>query len=126
MREIKFRFWDKEENDWLVDGQDETSIYDFAFRYGMNWDHIGEPLNRVVVMQYIGLKDKNGKEIYEGDIISVDNGDYSGFVKFNEADLSYVIENRDGGFSFVNGQIYDERPEYRTYEIIGNIYEDKI
>lgn len=71
----------------------------------------------------IGLPDRHGIEIHEGDIVKVDDGRYSGVVKFNHEDLSYGIEDKTGGYGFVNGQIYDERPEYRTYEIIGNIYE---
>lgn len=111
MREIKFRAWDTETKEMS---------YDFLSR---NWILVCIESPHVELMQYTGLKDENGKEIYEGDIIVVENGKYSGTVKFNEEDLSYVIENETGGFGFVNGQTYDKRPEFKTYEVIGNIYE---
>jgi uncharacterized phage protein (TIGR01671 family) len=124
MREIKFRFWDKEENDWLVDGQDETSIYDFAFRYGMNWDHIAEPLNRVVVMQYTGLKDKNDKEIYEGDILKIPE-----FYETpeNTAPTYYNEKIMYSNGSFILGEdspLYEDA-EYISAEceVIGNVFE---
>lgn len=61
MREIKFRAWDKENSEMTLFTFDDVS----SGQVGNNDQYISE----MVVMQYTGLLDKNGKEIYEGDII---------------------------------------------------------
>ncbi len=71
MREIKFRAWEKNEEmmqpvisiDWdnrtvQMSGLDGESLW-------------GSHFDQVILMQFTGLKDKNGKEIYEGDIVKM-------------------------------------------------------
>lgn len=61
MREIKFRVWDKERR-MLIN----FSLSDYCDR-DLQW--LRKNLAGASIMQYTGLKDKNGKEIYEGDVL---------------------------------------------------------
>ena len=121
MREIKFRFWDTKENRWMIDGRDETNIYDFAFRSDMNWNFLtkAEAIERVIVEQYTGLKDKNGKEIYEGDKLqdSIDND--IGAVYCKESTAGFYCLWGDGSDMSLNFGVATVK-----CKIIGNIHQD--
>lgn len=114
MREIKFRVWDKSNNriqyqstDGRMDGQ-------------LDWEVWGKFLNDMssdlVLMQYTGIKDKNGKEIYEGDIVDFDKKEWGG--DDNVHIVSWDSEN--GEWSWGGGVTGD----MHFRKIIGNIYEN--
>lgn len=111
-REIKFRAWEPTGVVKML-----TGPIDFWFQAcaetGKN------PLKvkpDTILMQYTGLKDKNGKEIYEGDIV-----DFGGLKPIK-------IVWKDAGFQskMYGGQVIELREEGMSYfaEIIGNIYEN--
>lgn len=78
-REIKFRVW-SEKNKKMLEVQKHSFKTGLSMTYGSNMErYFGE------LMQYTGLKDENGKEIYEGDIIPFHlDSNVKGVVKFGE------------------------------------------
>jgi len=69
-----------------------------------------------VLMQFTGLLDKNGKEIYEGDIVK--DGEYKHQIIHSEKNLGFMLEE------IKNGTLRDFYPYDIDYEVIGNIYEN--
>ena len=127
-REIKYRAWLKEEKKMV-----NVETIDFSEK---SIQHLEKNeiidayllrttfLEDIDLMQYTGLKDKNGKEIYEGDILKY-NFPYDGrlkhisLVKFVETEASFGIKDIYG----------NEIPLYRItannyFEVVGNIYEN--
>lgn len=73
--------------------------------------------------RFTGLKDKNGKEIYEADIVKIEYADFKfkGVVKYDETYLAYVITN-----TYTATHEYENLGDYIDYgiEVIGNIYDN--
>lgn len=122
MREIKFRAWDKVDGIWCNYKIYDGTVYLMDINTGV-WYERYEDFD---LMQYIGLKDMNNIEIYEGDIVklSKENSDFKeiGIVKFDENKASYVLETQDDDISY-NISYYNYHKVH--YRVIGNIYEHK-
>ena len=124
-REIKFRAWDKVHKK-MIYNKDEIIVETYlsiAFDgevqeccYTQYYPYVGDFINwreKIELMQYTGLKDKNGKEIYEGDIIAGENG-YKFIIKYEGS--SFVAHETEGNCTFLVSRI-------TMYEIINNIHE---
>jgi len=133
MREIKFRAWDEgnkvmhfdfqfirsgvEGNDWIIFISDKFPLKKHETNPFTNPNpYFAQQLK---VMQYTGLKDKNGKEIYEGDILKIhDDEEYQGTTVTISVEFLYG--------AFVDSYFHWTLNNIKDYkrEIIGNIYEN--
>ncbi len=130
MREIKFRVWDVDR---------KTMFYD-VLRLTENgiekWVSLEKRTSENVLwLQYTGLKDTNGVEVYEGDIVNfhiftqelglnmgVQEGEkeFKGFICFEELGLAFKQSEEDEEWFYLvysPGMIHEE-----SFEVIGNIY----
>ena len=121
MREIKFRAWDKESNCWLPNfmidenGIAEVYIDEDGGKEGL-WEHALNKWKRIELSQYTGLKDKNGKEVFEGDIFP-----YEGRNLIVKYELGAVIGHWFGSNEYI---FFDHYANDDEVEVIGNIKEN--
>jgi uncharacterized phage protein (TIGR01671 family) len=132
MREIKFRAWDKVDEKML-------QVYNLCFDCGesiyangklicmMGKDGCLYPKKRTILLQYTGLHDKNGKEIYEEDVVKSSCRDIYGRIFIGQSKYMSVGVHLFGvSIEFENGIIepwmYDNGKF--DWEVIGNIYQN--
>lgn len=117
-REINFRAWDNANKKWLNkdDAEDLIIRLDGSYEINKGWAIIEPDLT---IEQYTGLKDKNGKKIYEGDIVKIEAYSRVFQVVYRKWDCSFVYEN-DEDEEIVH--MFSGFPS--AYEIIGNIHEN--
>ena len=125
MRELKFRVWNghamehnvtvgkfgnfyvNPENGDGLNPKDSASLTTCTTKY-----HESTP-----VMQYTGLKDKSGREIYEGDVLS--DGEHNYVISWNVEMATFTLKRKGWAFS----HFFKEGLDNETSEVIGNIYE---
>jgi len=117
MREIKFRAWDGEEMLPDVVPMSNTEILTVS---PLGVDYRMDKVK--AIMQYTGLKDSKGVEIYEGDIVNASWQDDYGGESCLGVEVKY--EESQGGFAPFANSPFDNRI-YEDIEVIGNIYENK-
>ena len=118
---LKFRAWMKQFKK-MDNDIGEMHFEDGEFKYIGDDAHYKRLPEDIILMQSTGLKDKNGKEIFEGDIV-----DYKGrkaVVKWHGSYASFIYRFVDE----LQERVSEWHPlflAYHHFEIIGNVYENK-
>ena len=135
-REIKFRAWHKRYKEMYevtcIDWEAEFVWVKYYDDDREEWFSREEHIADLELMQYTGLKDNNGVEIYEGDILTSteypfqDEGEYAyhGIIEYDESSAAFLVVKRvvnpiKRGISDGIAEYFEE--DY-NFEIIGNIY----
>lgn len=126
MRIIKFRIWDGEDMLPVGDSIEFRNALFHKIRVTHKYDDLREPdCKDFHLMQFTGLTDKNGKEIYEGDILNY--GNYRGSSNLNGKACNHIVKWDVDNACFSTKAIYESDtlfPLDSFAEIIGNIHEN--
>lgn len=114
-REIKFRAFDSKRKSF-TNYQIMDDLILFLEKHTGCW--LSNKENRFELMRYTGLKDKKGKEIYEGDLVEISDSD---------DDIICQVKYEYGSFILVKGEYteYLGEVEERFLEIVGNIFQNE-
>ena len=124
MRKIKFRAWNKQYKIMCYDNEDNTANYWDGYYNSvvgtLNYILLDDGKSFYELMQYTGLKDKKGKEIYEGDILKIENIDYAK-VYYDEDRMAWGLQAI--GEWYLDSPLLSDSTNLDLL-VVGNIYDN--
>ena len=126
MKDIKFRAWDLIEAKMClvtkIDWIEENVVLSYGEPFTEEHEEYERFIHDIKLMQYTGLKDKNGKEIYEGDIIEYEDYTHGAVIFGTQPTNRAVMKWNKEGRYILRGQGFIITP--KECEVIGNKYKN--
>lgn len=129
---FKFRVWDKLNKSFIYPDKGYQGHFVLDLNGKFHNLQNGSGGDEYIVQQYSGIKDSNDKEIYEGDVVTFkelshisERGEFED-SEGNEWKNTLVFwDDREHGFRFrLNKYRYSEKIQYKSIEVVGNIFEN--
>ena len=133
-RQIKFRVWDKKLNKFTLGYDDDVGYFEEIYSdppgiFFAGLRYLNKYSDRYIIQQYTGLTDKNGKEIYEGDIVKYNpdkpNIERIGIIEFSNYHNGWSIKDSHC-YPLSDFGVYSLSSPFLSFnwtEIVGNIFE---
>lgn len=136
MRELKYRCWNNNKIEKVHSLHLNSKKAIVSYSGGGNYS---VPFDEIILMEYIGRKDVNGIEIYEGDIIEFPADEILCVVRYDEQRNAFVLDDYGykgsvmeygwdeyaGEFGIVDTNGFDDFYNVDGIRVVGNIYENK-